>query len=384
VIGIRFFDPGGQFTDSFPANIAPTRLRDAALASVRRFQPHARFRPATPLTEVFIYRSEFAKGQIARVPVLEITVPLHPQHSDRLAGVAQFLVEGYSVVEEYARLDRRLGGLAGLAFVVAGGLLAVMLWPAFRRMERLAQEVAARSERLRRANEELALTARAAALGAVSAHLMHGLKNPLASLSQFVHSGSRGELQQEDWQDALAAARRMHSLVEQTLEVLAEAGSGASYTLTAAELAHQVQARVAALAQTRAVALRMEADLQDPLPSHTANLISLILVNLLENAIQATPAGKQVSLVLRAEPDRLCWRVQDQGPGFPAHLRSSLFLPCQSTREGGSGLGLAISKQLANHLGASLELVEPAEGGCIFELAVPRTALSDGTAAATS
>jgi len=27
VIGIRFFDPGGQFTDSFPANIAPTRLR---------------------------------------------------------------------------------------------------------------------------------------------------------------------------------------------------------------------------------------------------------------------------------------------------------------------------------------------------------------------
>lgn len=377
VMGIRFFDPGGQFRDAFPATIQPTRLDDAALNAVRRLQPHSRFRPATPLSDVFIYRPEFATGHIARVPLLEVTVPLHRRDDDKLAGVAQFIVEGYSVSREYARLDRRLGGLAGLAFVVAGGLLGAMLWPAFRRMQRLTWEVAQRTERLQRANEELALAARAAALGAVSAHLMHGLKNPLASLSQFVHSGHRGELQQEDWQDALAAARRMQALVEQTLEVLADAQAQTAYTLTAAELAQQVRARVAPLADSRHVTLVMDAELPDKLSSRAANLISLILVNLVENALQATPPGKQVKLVLTAEPERLRWRVQDQGPGFPPQLRSSLFLPCKSTREGGSGLGLAICKQLANHLGATLELIEPPEGGCIFELGVPRAALTE-------
>lgn len=377
VLGIRFFDPGGQFTDAFPATIQPTRLDDAALNAVRRFQPHSRFRPATALTEVFIYRPEFATGRIARVPVLEVTVPLHRRDGDKLAGAAQFIVEGHSVSREYARLDRRLGGLAGLAFVVAGSLLGAMLWPAFRRMERLTWEVAQRSQRLQRANEELALAARAAALGAISAHLMHGLKNPLASLSQFVHSGRQGELQQEDWQDALAAARRMQALVEHTLEVLADAQAQSAYTVTASELAEQLRARVARLAHSRQVTLVVESDHSDTLSSRAANLISLILVNLVENALQATPAGKQVRLVLKAEPDRLRWQVQDQGPGFPAHLRPSLFLPCKSTREGGSGLGLAICKQLANHLGATLELTEPPEGGCIFELAVPRAALTE-------
>lgn len=377
VMGIRFFDPGGQFTDTFPATIQPTRLDDEALKVVRRFQPHSRFRPVTPLTEVFIYRPEFATGQIARVPTLEVTVPLHRAGGNRLACVAQFIVEGHSLAQEYARLDRRLGALAGLAFVVAGGLLAAMLWPAFRRMERLTAEVAWRSERLQRANEELALAARTAALGAVSAHLMHGLKNPLASLSQFVHTGHRGELQQEDWQDALAAARRMQALVEQTLEVLADSRTEAAYTLSAAELAEQVRARVAPLADSRRVALVVEAARPEKLSSRAANLISLILVNLVENALEATPPGKQVNLSLSAEPDRLRWRVQDQGPGFPAHLRPSLFLPCKSTREGGSGLGLAICKQLANHLGATLELIEPPEGGCLFELAVPRAALTE-------
>ncbi|MBN2506216.1 MAG: HAMP domain-containing histidine kinase [Verrucomicrobia bacterium] len=377
VIGIRFFDPGGQFTDSFPATVLPTPLDDAPLNAVRRFKPHSRFHPATPLSDVFIYLPQFAEGPIARVPTLEITVPLHRRDTERLAGAAQFIVEGHGIAGEYARLDQYLAALAGLAFVVAGGLLTSMLWPAFRKMERLTRDVTHRSERLQRANEELALAARTSALGAVSAHLMHGLKNPLASLSQFVHSGPDGELQQEDWQDALAAARRMQSLVEQTVEVLSDARGGPAYAVNANELAARVRDRVAPLAQNRQAELVVHADLADPLPSRAANLISLILVNLVENALQATPPGKQVKLTLASEPDWLRCQVQDQGPGFPPHLRPSLFLPCKSTRDGGSGIGLAICKQLANYLGATLELIDAPGHGCRFELAIPRAALSE-------
>jgi two-component system sensor histidine kinase FlrB len=100
----------------------------------------------------------------------------------------------------------------------------------------------------------------------------------------------------------------------------------------------------------------------------------LILVNLLENAIEATPVGGAVALSAGRAAERLQFWVRDSGPGYPEHLRGQLFLPCQSTRDGGSGIGLAISKQIADHLGATLELAETSAAGCVFILALPVSA----------
>jgi signal transduction histidine kinase len=163
----------------------------------------------------------------------------------------------------------------------------------------------------------------------------------------------------------------MQTLVEQTLEVLADARGEPAYEMFVQEVAEAARDRVASLARHRGVELGVRVDENAPLSSRVANLASLILVNLLENAIQATPAGRQVTLTVTRDKDRLSWRVQDEGPGLPAHLRERLFLPCRSTREGGSGLGLAISKQVADHLGATLDFEEPASGGCAFTLGLP-------------
>lgn len=381
VLGIRFFDPAGKFSDSFPATIQPKPLDDEARRAVNELRPFSRFDGAMPLSEVFIYLPQFATGAVARVPALEVTVPLHRRESQKLFGAAQFIVEGQGIDEEYARLDRHLAGLASLAFVVAALLLGLMLWPAFRKVERLNRQLAQRNENLQRANEELALAARSAALGAVSAHLMHGLKNPLASLSQFVtnQQGNGAEIAGDDWQDAAAAARRMQSLVEQTLEVLGDARGEPAYQVLAGEVAGGVRERVVSLAQNRGVGLDFRVETNDPLSSRVANLVSLILVNLVENAIQATPGGRRVTVTIARAGERLLWRIEDEGPGFPVHLRERLFLPCRSTREGGSGLGLAISKQVADHLGATLELQHPPAGGCVFVLGLPLLALTEST-----
>lgn len=373
VIGIRFFDPTGGFTDAFPATIQPGPLPDDARRAVLRLEAHSRFQPRTLLTDIFIYLPQFATNPLAHTPTLEVTVPLHRHNAPGLTGAAQFIVEGQSIVEEYARLDRHLGGLALLAFATAGTLLALLLTWAFLEVENLNRQLASHNQRLERANLELALAARSAALGAVSAHLMHGLKNPLASLAQFVRNQNHPDTDPDpaDWQDARAAAHRMQSLVEQTLEVLAEAADAPLYDVSTGEIADQTRDRVAPLAQQRQVELHLDNHTPELLPSRTANLVTLILVNLLENGVQATPPGGRVSLTTTRTRDRLLWRVEDQGPGFPTHLRNHLFLPCRSTRDDGTGLGLAISKQVADHLGATLELQDSPAGGCVFDLGLP-------------
>ena len=373
VIGIRFYDTKGIFADSFPPTIQPQPLdRDAAL-QVAALKTHSRFRRATPLSDVFIYLPQFTNGPTVFVPTLEITVPLHRSDSKTCVGAAQFIVEGESIAGEYARMDHRLIQFAAILFTTAGLLLVAMLWPAFRRVEKLNMDLAVRGERLQRANEELALAARVSAVGAISTHLMHGLKNPLASLSQFVSRHDHDDIgaDQGEWQDALTASHRMQALVERTLEVLSDARGEPTYELTVKELEADVQKQVAAAAARRQVKLDTHADGNCTLSSRTTNLIGLILVNLLENAIEATPPGGTVSLSVSLEDGRLRFRVRDEGPGFPEHLRDHLFLPCKSTREGGSGIGLAISKQIADYLDAKLELAESTPQGSVWLLGLP-------------
>jgi two-component system, NtrC family, sensor histidine kinase HydH len=136
-------------------------------------------------------------------------------------------------------------------------------------------------------------------------------------------------------------------------------------------LVKAVWERVGAGAAQNNVSLRINVTSLAALPSRTANLAKLVLVNLAENAIQATPSGGTVSILAEQAQSLLRFTVRDEGSGFPEHLRQKLFLPCASTREGGSGIGLAISHRLAEHLGAKLTLQDSSENGCVFRLDLP-------------
>jgi signal transduction histidine kinase len=92
------------------------------------------------------------------------------------------------------------------------------------------------------------------------------------------------------------------------------------------------------------------------------------LENLVRNAIEATPSGKEVSLTITRAGGILVCEVRDEGSGIPEPLQSNLFVPCRSRKAGGHGIGLAICKQLANHLGATLELKSTGLSGSVFAL----------------
>ncbi len=103
-----------------------------------------------------------------------------------------------------------------------------------------------------------------------------------------------------------------------------------------------------------------------------------ILYNLLSNAIKFTPPDGQVRLTVSA-PDgaHVKIAVRDTGPGIASEHHHDIFekfhqLDASVTRQhSGTGLGLAISKELADMLGARIELVSATGEGATFSLIVP-------------
>lgn len=357
IVAIRVHDEDGRFLQGIPANVRPADAPREARASLLRNQPVSRFEPELPVESIFA-----ASAEADSVPVVSVSIPLFADESS-YAGSAEFLVDGASVAREFAALNGQLWWQSGAVFGLAGGVLVFGLGMAFR-------QIARRTADLREANRQLAMTARTSALGAVAAHLIHGLRNPLSGLHNFVATQSQ-EAAEADWDSAVASTRRMQTLINEVIGVLREEETGARFELNLDELLEVVAGRVSSLARELGVSLKTERLTDGSLDNRSANLISLVLTNLVQNALQASPRDGAVELRIERRDDAYRFTVRDRGPGLPDHVRRDLFSPVTSAKEGGSGLGLAISNQLARHLDAELQLVSSSIDGTCFALVVP-------------
>lgn len=371
VSATRLFDRNGQFITADPVDVPAAELAPLDFQRLHQFQPLARFRESVPASELSLFGKDSLRDG---GPVLEVLVPIQAAgEPPELLGVAQFLLDGRSMAAEFAALSRTLNLQALAALLAAGGIQTVLLIAAFRALGRSHRRLAERSRRLAQTNRELALAAKTAALGAVSAHLIHGLKSPLAGLQSFVSSlDDPGERRMsDDLGSVLGATRRMQQIINDSVRVLREQGETAAYELTVSEIAELVQTRTRGAAEAAGIRLTTEVRVNPAFSNRDANLIMLILENLLTNALQATPRGGRVRLEVTGLSGTVRWQVSDEGSGVPDAIIPHLFQPCRSTKENGSGLGLAISLQLARALHGNLELESHGPGGSRFVLSVP-------------
>ncbi|MEY8746301.1 sensor histidine kinase [Bacillales bacterium AN1005] len=107
--------------------------------------------------------------------------------------------------------------------------------------------------------------------------------------------------------------------------------------------------------------------------------IQQIIVNLLNNGLQATPSGQtaKFDIELRAEEDNLFIDVQDYGTGISEVDQSKIFErfyrgEIKKRRNRGLGLGLTYSRLLANAQNGELSLASSTPDGSKFTLRLPR------------
>jgi two-component system sensor histidine kinase HydH len=95
------------------------------------------------------------------------------------------------------------------------------------------------------------------------------------------------------------------------------------------------------------------------------------LVNLLHNAIQASPKDSEVRLLVRYQQDILQLVVEDEGEGIAEENMERIFRPFFTTKSQGTGLGLAITKQIVEQHGGEIKIESASGNGTRIFLTFP-------------
>lgn len=316
--------------------------------------------------------------------VLRMHIPLPDGVATSLLGILGVEVEGTTLLEEFDQLDRSLWRQGLLTLLLSGGALGVAVTIAFSRLARANRALLERSERLARANRELMVATKTGAMGAVASHLVHGLRNPLAGLQAFFGSIGEQPIPTEERAEAVATLRRMRTLIDGVVRVLRDSGGISQFEIEMSELLPRVLQRVDPAAQARGVRTVLRCESTQRLRNREANILLLVIENLVSNALEAAPDQSEVLITSEQGPDG-GWvvRVTDAGKGIAPSVREHLFEPTVSTKPGGSGLGLAITRQLALSVGGDVVLERSGSTGSTFAVHLPPELPGEGEALET-
>ena len=215
-----------------------------------------------------------------------------------------------------------------------------------------------------------------------TADAAHELRTPVAIiLAQAQHILTRERdpaTYQQTLESCVKAARRLHQLTESLLE-LATHDAGAidlkREPCDLADLARETAALVRPIADERRITLTL--DLATASCRADADRIAQVILNLVTNALDHTPAEGRVTIRTQLENSSAVLAITDTGPGIAAehlpHIFDRFYRADNSRnrRTGGAGLGLAICKAIADAHGAVLEVATVPGHGSTFTVRIP-------------
>jgi len=224
-------------------------------------------------------------------------------------------------------------------------------------------------DKLVAAQDRLLQQERMAAIGQFTASVIHEMRNPLSSIMMNLQIMARltddRERLAKHYQLAVAAVNRLKVMFNDLLNF----AKPIDITPQPTALRPMIEAAISELhnqLQNQGIAVELAIELGDDCVLLDAERFRQVLLNLLNNAVEAMPNGGTILIRSRFADGLLSIEVIDDGPGMTPEVSARLFEPFFTTKENGVGLGLLVVKKIVEAHGGRLALhSEPGQGTCV-------------------
>jgi len=271
-------------------------------------------------------------------------------------------------------INRHLELISFCALAVLSGVYTDRERQQKKRYQEVASKLSDVYQTLQTNFEGMKRAERLSAIGHLSAGLAHEIRNPLASISGAASILRRHLPADEKLERCVhiidAECQRLNRLVTNFLNFARPRLPSFQQTNLRVLLKDVIQVTEHALAKKQ---ITFREQLENSLPDVECDPDQLrqVLLNLLINAIEASPDGAAVTLTADAAEGKVVIRVIDEGSGVaPEHIEK-LFDPFFTTKESGTGLGLPVAHQIVGQMGGNLSARRNADRGMTFSIALP-------------
>lgn len=220
----------------------------------------------------------------------------------------------------------------------------------------------------REMEKQMARLAQLHTVGEIAAGIGHEIRNPMTTVKGFLQLMSR----EERFND-------YHGYLDLMIEELERANDIISEFLSLArnKLVHLKTRQLNDIVRMIYPLLQADAAIGDhcilleleeiPELKLDEKEIRQLLLNLVRNALEASPMGGQVTIQTRCDENgKILLAVSDQGPGIPSNIKDKLGTPFFTTKENGTGLGLAVCYGIIERHHASMDIVTGPTGTTII------------------
>ena len=228
---------------------------------------------------------------------------------------------------------------------------------------------------IRELEQKVIMSEKFAALGRLSAGVAHEIRNPLNSIRGFIqYFQKKLKLEPEDFRYTelmLTEVDRLNRVISKLLAYSKprEPRLGIRSADEIMDHCIRIVEREAGEAGIQIIREKSAEDL--PLVLVDTDQMTQVFLNILINAIEATPSGGAVSIRARTDDQgRLQIITEDTGEGIPRENIDKLFDPFFSTKKKGTGLGLAIVKSIVEGHGGEIEVESEPGSGTRFTISI--------------
>lgn len=281
-----------------------------------------------------------------------------------------------SVMRLEGRMRRRLA-LAGSVFLFVILLLSIYIFNVHN-IRLLARERDAISDEVVQIQQRMRQQERVLATGRLAAGVAHEIRNPLNAIQILIQRVEREIRPGGEMEDKLHTftgvireeLKRLNTIVEEFLE-FARSKPPSFKQCDPAKIVKDVCFLEGGVAKSRRITLKEVIKGEIGLISADPEQIKQSLLNVMQNALDATPEDGEITLRTVQNNGWTEFTVTDTGPGMSEEEYEKAFDLYYSTKEQGTGLGLAITQRIIEQHGGEITLGPGRERGTVVTIRIP-------------